>query len=350
MKQLKKMPLALVLGLLLQTFPLAQAKQENRNQMQTIEKAIRSYNQVFDSTGESHQALEVMIEQLSANGDISANDLKNYMGFRMGLHSPVYQNFEELIEVAEREFGQAGTELSAEELGMLTAQMMNDLGAQGQQWSGCAGLTVGIVLAIAAVVVGVIALVKTEGEHKKERRYQRRIRDRERSYDRDVSYVINRPDQIEFEKGQINRNITSYNNSIDEMQIELAYWNGVLNGAIGQPGEEIDAAKAQEANAKIKEINDQIARTRGQIDDLIEQIRLLDIEKNRYLDPVFVNNRLTELQIDFERDVRHLEARMEQAIANVPMDKENAKTLGIIAGAAAGVGTYFIIDGSRSCN
>lgn len=310
-----------------------------------IQKSIKSYSKVMDATGDGHAAINALVNGLSEGDRITAADLQRYMAVKAGENSQAYKTFESAIEISVKELKESKQELSAKELGGAVAQVMESVGSKGLQWSGCAGLTAGVIIALAAVTVGIIALVKNRSEQSVEKKYNQKIRDRDSRYVTDVNNANARPATIDREILKAQTDIVQVNNDIDDMQADIAYYNGVVSASL--KNDDLEGAKA--ANAQIDALNIQIADARANIDHIEGLIARLQLEKTQYLDPAFLAQKLKNLELDYKSDIVNLEAEKTDKIELVPLHKKQAKTLGIAAGVGAAVGAYLIIDGAQDC-
>ncbi len=346
----KPISLALALGIFSSVLPVnligssvaygqeLEIKTELKDKSQLIKDSIVNFNTEKDLGLPVNQAVQNFTDSIINNG-VTVSDLSDFVNSLDSLTSKDKEEFNEIKRLAQ--LG-AESEMDSEEFGMFAGRLLDTVDPQGLSWSGCAGLTTGIILLVASVVVGIVALTKTAGEERIKKRYQTKKADRQQQYNSDKAYVANRPEAIDQEINRNNRDIEQYENKIDEAQSDINYNLGIIAGS--QDPEVIKAA-----GDRIKQLNDDIDYYQAKIDNVQSKIAGLLLEKEDYQDPQFVANRLNAIEIDYNSDMSAINAEEQKKIDLIPANKRLAKTLGIGAGIGAAIGTYLTIDGSKGC-
>jgi hypothetical protein len=317
-------------------------KTENESsKFKIIQSAIRSYNVIVDKTGDKNAAIMALAEGLAQSESISANDLKRYIAFRAGENSKTYKSFEAAVEVAVSDLDVSQSNLSEQELGNLIGSALTKVEAQGLQFLGCANLPVGILVAAAAVAVGIVALVKTEGEKSITRRYNNWIKNFTWRYG-DKLDKFDKVSKARTERDEALATVNELQNSIDRILLEIGLNNGVLNSSL----ESNNVEAVRNALANIERLHGELASSRSQMELLNSRILKLNNSWNNKIDIDFAY-----FSAEAERYYKTLEwynNEKQSEIDEIPFNKELAKKLGIAAGIGAGLGTYLIID-AKDC-
>ncbi|MCT4642306.1 MAG: hypothetical protein N4A33_08420 [Bacteriovoracaceae bacterium] len=255
----------------------------------------------------------------------------------------VYQNYLMAIEQAKANL--EGEDFSPEEFGVIAGSSLGMLDQEALKWSGCAGLGIGVVLIIGAVVMGVIALVKSEGEASIKGRFAERKRQLDRNYQDAVNFINDAENRIQGEINAAQNEINLINEEIDQAQSDLAYWNGQVTAALNAG----DLEGAQIANDNVTAIQNQIEQYQADIVAIQGDISSLMIELDNYNTPGYKEQLIAQETATYESDSALLEDELQTELSLVPVEKARAKKLGIAAGVSAALGIYLAIDGSQDC-
>jgi len=82
---------------------------------------------------------------------------------------------------------------------------MQNSTVEGLSWSGCAGLSIGVILVVTAVVVGIVALTKTKGEARIRRSYSEKRSSRTDTYNQKIFDINNRQQKIQTDIAKLHR-------------------------------------------------------------------------------------------------------------------------------------------------
>ena len=314
------------------------SKELTQSKNDIIKSSIVNFNTQKDLGVSVNEAVDNFTSNI-INNQVTVADLSNFIDSLDSVSEEDKEDFREIKRLAQ--IG-ADSEMDSVEFGNFTGRLLETVDPQGLSWSGCAGLTSGVILLVASVVVGIVALTKTAGESRIKKKYQDRRSQRTAQYNSDIAAVHGRLEDIDQEINNLNGDIEQYENLIDEAQSDINYNLGIIAGS-----EDPEVIKA--AGDRIKELNDNIDSYQANIDNAQASIAGLMLEKDDYLDPQYVANRLNALEIDYNADLSAINAEEQSKIDLIPANKKLAKRLGIGAGIGAAIGTYLTIDGARDC-
>lgn len=255
---------------------------------------------------------------------ITVDDLNSFV--KKSASAKDYAAFRNMVDLA-KQAAPAG-ELSSQEFGMIASEALKGIDSRGLAWSGCAGLTSGVILAIGAVVVGIVALVKTSGEERVRNRYANDRASSQKTYDTAVIFHTNRSLNIEREFGTLDAKMR-------QNDVDMAYYQGLM---VNENDQDVRVSYSNKINA-LKDANIKLQGQRA----------ALKVEQDNYQSPGYVQMKIAQAKLNFDTDTRESYAAEERAVERIPADQALAKKLGIGAGVGAALGTYFIIDGSRDC-
>jgi len=227
--------------------------------------------------------------------------------------------------------GKAFAQMTESEQAQVIGEALKATNAHGLAWSGCAGLTTGVILVVAALVVGIIGITKMAGEKRIASKYDEKRASRTAQYNRERDDIMNRPANIATE-------INSRNNKINDAQNQINYWEGVLDASLANN----DLAGAQTARAEME-------RYEGIVNTNLNAIASLNAEAALYTNPAYAQGRLADLALDFNASIASMNQDEANDIALVP--ENNRIGRGMLTGGAVGaaVGAYLIIDGANGC-
>jgi hypothetical protein len=289
----------------------------------------------------SKQAIELFTNTL-VEKNVTESDMADFV--KAYSDSPeTYKQYAQSIEAAKLSLD--GAELTPEEFGMFAGQSLEMFDTEALKWSGCAGLGVGVVLIIGAVTMGIIALVKTEGEDSIRDKFAERKRTQDRNHQANLNYINNAESEIQGDINAAFGDIDLQNEKIDQAQSDLAYWNGVLAGSLRND----DLLGAQEANDQISILSQNIEKHQEYIVAIQNDIQAMNIELDNYQDPAYAQAQLDAEVASYNQASINLSNEEESRVALIPTEKKRAKTLGIAAGVSAAIGAYLVIDGNSDC-
>jgi DNA repair exonuclease SbcCD ATPase subunit len=309
---------------------------QNKNDI--IKASIVNFNTQKDLGVSVNEAIDGFTNNI-INNEVTVADLSNFIDSLKSISDNDKEDFREIKRLAQ--IG-AESEMDSEEFGVFTGRLLETVDPQGLSWSGCAGLASGVVLLVASVVVGIVALTKTAGESRIKKKYQDKRSQRTAKYNSDIAAVHGRLEAIDQEINNLNGDIEQYENQIDEAQSDINYNLGIIAGSN-------DPEVIKAAGDRIKTLNDNIDSYQAYIDNAQSSIAGLNLEKDDFQNPQFVANRLNALEIDYTADLSAINSEEQSKIDLIPANKRLAKTLGIGAGIGAAIGTYLTIDGTRDC-
>jgi hypothetical protein len=312
------------------------------NKVSEIKAAYSQFKKNIDfGLLSSKQAIELftttLIEKNITEADM-ADFVKAYSD-----SAETYEQYAQSIKAAKLSLD--GAELTPEEFGMFAGQSLEMFDTEALKWSGCAGLGVGIVLIIGAVTMGIIALVKTEGEESIRDKFAEKRRRLDSNYQSNINYINNAENEIQADINGALSEIDQVSEEIDQAQSDLAYWNGVLAGALNND----DLAGAQQANNNISIISQDIQEYQQDIVSIQSDIQALVAELDNYQDPAYAQAQLDAENASYAQASINLDNEEEARVDLIPTEKRRARTLGIAAGVSAAIGTYLVIDGSSDC-
>ncbi len=220
-------------------------------------------------------------------------------------------------------------EATGQELNYALQTAFQTVEPQGLAVTGCFGLGAGIVLAVGAIVVGIVALTKTKGEARIRSQYLNRINNLTQEY-------ITEKNRIENRTVEIDREINGYNGTIQSNNSRISYLSGALVAAK-------DPAQIKGYAAEIQ----QLTKSNNEI---TAKISALTVERAQYANEEYRNAKLEQLKVNYDNTYSQLEVERENRVKMVPTEKALAGKLGIAAGVAAALGTVLIVDGARDCD
>ncbi len=288
-----------------------------------IKNSVKELKIILDSGRSSVDAVVANFTDQMLAANVEVADLEQFV--RMNSSSSEFLKFQEAIAAAKNNLSE---EYDAEEFGQVAGAALNAIDSEGLAWSGCGGLTAGVIILVGAVVVGIIALSKSQGVERLQAKYERKRSSRYNSYVNEVDYHKN----AEY---YINRDINSYKSKINSAQNDISYLTGKLVN-------EDDADERARIGNQIESLNNDISSYRRKIENLYDK-------KARYAQPGYRERQIAQALVDYEADIASLISEEERRIALVPRNQELAKTLGIISGISAAIGGYLALDGAQSC-
>ncbi len=285
-----------------------------------IAKSLKKARKAIDSGAQAPKlAMAQFAEELVLN-DISIDDMDHFV---LRTQTPRdYAKFQDAVAGAMNGVGERAA-LSGREFADVMGVAVRGASNDGLAWSGCGMNYAGVALLLGAVVVGIIALTKTKGSEKIQQDYQSRKQIRQKQYN-DQRY------DVENFQIVIPNQIVKINGQISAANQRIAYLQGQLS--VLDP----NSAAAIDAKDEIASKQKQVTAWNTQVVDLSLRMAFLTNDQNR-------NAELAQLDLEFQTDMTELNQDEATALDMIPRNKKLAKTLGIVAGASAVLGTVLVV-------
>ena len=293
----------------------------------SIKDEMKNFKVLVDSGAmQPHDAVTVLAKNLVDKG-VGFADIDAYVKERTTRTE--YKAFKTSFESAMS--GINAQNMTSAELTQAMAQSLSSQNVEGLSWSGCGGMATGIVLLVAAVVVGVVAIVKSQGSARITASYESQKTTRTSQYNSDYANMQNEPQIIQSQM-QTNTNTISSNN------VQIA----VLTG-------EIATASSSDPNysANIQTWAGQIQSITVDNQNLANSNTSLNLQLAQWNDPTYMQTQLDTLTYNYHSDETTITTEESSAISLVPANQALAKGLGIGAGIGAAIGLYLVIDGAH---
>lgn len=332
-------------GLLVSSANAQELKLELTSSVSKVSEIKSAYSQFKKNVDYKLMSSKDAVELFTATlieKNVTEADMAEFV--RAYADSPeVYEQYANSVEAAKLSLD--GAQLTPEEFGMFAGQSLEMFDTEALKWSGCAGIGVGVVLLIGAVTMGIIALVKTEGEDSIRSKFAERRRNLDRNHQANINYYNNAENEIQADINSAQGTIDNLNEEIDQAQADIAYWNGVVAAAIRNG----DLETAQTGNDNISIISQDVQELQQDIVDVQNRIQGLVTELDNYQDPNYRQNQIDAEVASYNQASINLNNEEEARVDLIPTEKNRAKTLGIAAGVSAAIGTYLVIDGNSDC-
>ena len=292
---------------------------------EVIKDEIKNFQVLIDSGAmEPHQAVDTFSKNLTDEA-VSFSDLDAYVKERSTRDE--YGKFQASFETAMA--GVDARNITATEMSQVSAQLLTSQASVGLSWSGCAGIGVGVAILVAAVVVGIVAIVKSASVAQVTADYENQISNAKSSYYHGVIDIQNQPqtsvNEIAGNNGTIennNGNIRSLENQINNLDPNTANYDGIIQ------------SWTNEENNLIASNN-----------QLVQDNNNLNANMSNWNDPNYKAAQLASYRVTATDYIASLQTDEVTAIQMVPADQVLAKSLGIGAGIGAAVGIYLLVDG-----
>jgi hypothetical protein len=217
--------------------------------------------------------------------------------------------------------------LKPEELGELVGTAITQVRGEGLSWSSCASTVTGAAVVVAALVVGVIAMVKSKSEAKVRAEYAKKRTEKTDLYNNAAAATRNWQTTIP-------NDIQWYDNQIRQAYYDIQYYQ--------------DAYYRTDDPAQRDSYYRQIQSLQQRIQQYQYQINLLYTQWDRYAaDPSLAEADAVAIEVERDQVLADLLVQEGDAVARVPRDRKQAVGLGIGAGLGAAVGGYLLVDGLR---
>lgn len=239
-------------------------------------------------------------------------------------------------------------------------------------WSSCSTLTVGVLIAVAAVVVGIVAIAKRKIDKITEDGLYNDWQNKNSSIN---STYNDTKSKLDDPQGYFNRKINSAKSSISSDESSIDNLEGRINSAqnsISSLRYELahtdDEDEQSRLRSRINSYQSDIERYQREIsdyqDDISDSYNDIDryySEKQRYLDPQVVINERAALEAWLPQALVSAEQNYQISLKDMPVnnekiDRDNVKiaktkkTLGIIAGVGGGASLAIILSSAGKCS
>jgi hypothetical protein len=276
-------------------------------------------------------AIDVFAKSI-ADKNVTVADVDAYVKSRVSARE--YRAFRQQIEASLA--GIDAEQVSASELGEVVGHALRQLGSEGLSWSSCATTWTGVGLAVAAVIVGIFALVKNKSDAKIKQEYassrsgttstaESRIQLREH-------WKTAIPEKLKDERARLARASAEADVYEDLYEQERIYGDG-----------------STESQQRLTEYSNRRQSAQYSASDAARTISQLESLFSRYTanpDLAFVD--IAEIRAQLEVDLTRLTAEEAAALARAPSERRLAGQLGIGAGIGAAAGTYLIVRGAQA--
>ena len=290
-----------------------------------IKKEIINFQVLIDSGAmQPRQAVDSFSKNLMDQG-VSFSDLNAYVKERSTRDE--YKKFQTNFETAMT--GIDAKNITATEMSQVSAQLLSTQTSVGLSWSGCAGIGVGVAILVAAVVIGIVAIVKSESAAAVTSDYE------SQKNDTSSAYASNKVDMQNQPQTSVNE-ISANNNDISSNSDRIWTLSNYINNA--DPNSSTYASDVQGWSNQIKQLNQNTEND-------IAQNQSLNANMNNWNDPNYKAAQLANLEVQYNNDEANLQSQESTAIQMVPANQALAKGLGIGAGIGAAVGIYLLVDG-----
>lgn len=236
-----------------------------------------------------------------------------------------YQAFRERMESALN--GINPEQLKPEELAEIVGLALSQVRSEGLSWSSCTAQWTGVAVVVAAVVVGVFAIIKHKSESQFRKEWEKKIADERAPYDTEINRALNWQTQILKDKQTLT---DSLNNTYEQ----YGYWYNQYYYS-QDPQSQRNAAQQLQS----------LYQTMIYYQTLLNN---LDAQYARYqADPSLALTEANALIVERDQALADLAVRQDEAWAKLPHDNAIYRGIGIGAGLGAGVGAYLAYSGIR---
>lgn len=278
------------------------------------------------------ESIEVMSKSMIEQ-NISLADIDAYV--QATATATEYKNFKKTLTASLK--GVDADKVTPAQMSEILATTLQNSNVEGLAWSGCAGVSIGAILLVAAVVVGIVALTKTRGEARIRKLYADRRQNRTETYNKRVFEINNKTQAIQGDIQRYQGYITSNNQTI-------ATNNGKIQGAIASSS---DCSANTQCGQNVLAWSQQNSQLQADNQTYTNKISSLNLELAQWQDQSYVQAQLNLAQTDYNNDMSATNQDEANAVALIPANKALAKKLGIGAGIGGAIGIYLIIDGAH---
>ena len=290
-----------------------------------IKNEVKNFQVLIDSGAmQPRAAVDTFSKNLMDQG-VTFSDLDAYVKERSTRDE--YKKFQTNFESSMT--GIDAQNITATEMSQVSAQLLSAQATEGLSWSGCAGIGIGVAILVAAIVVGIVAIVKSKSVAAVQKDYQQQMSDTSSAYASNKIDMQNQP-QTSVNEIQANNNDVQYNNS------KINSLANDINNA--DPNSSSYASDVSDWSNQIKQLNQNTEND-------IAQNEYLTANMNNWNDPNYKAAQLANLAVQFQNDESNLQSQESTAVQMVPGNQALAKSLGIGAGIGAAVGIYLLVDG-----
>lgn len=287
-----------------------------------IVSLVREFNAAQqDKNADKPAAIERFLTGLSES-NVTERDIKEYAKSKLDRES--YLKFSSTLSERSKQAEEEG--MMPEEVIAMFASELNK--TDKQTITGCAGLVSGVVLAAAAITVGIIGLVKMRPVSAIQRKYNKKRRKAQNEYNNDI-YRIDQKEQ------ELNRDIMNLNEQNKQYANDIVFKTGQALGTN-------DPALKDQLLREIQDLQERISNNNSRITQLSHELQ-------NYQNPVYVANLKQQELNEYNAQVREYDEKEADLVASAPDNQALGKKMLIGAAAGAGVSALLIWDGARSC-
>jgi hypothetical protein len=306
------------------TAQAAQATQGTSN-FSVIAKELKAANKAI-ATGTAAKEATAKFAAALVDQGVGLEDVNTFVKTTQSVKQ--YDRYMNAVENAMAGVG-SSVALTGSEFASILGVAMQGATNDGLAWGSCGTKITGFVLLAGAVIVGIVALTKTKGADKIKRDYENRKQERQKEYDSD-KYSIENYSVV------IPQQMTANNNQIQKNNERISYLAG-QNSALDP-----NSQQYKDNSAEIASLTEKNGNLTNANQQLLVRMVFLSNDQNR-------NGELAALKAEFDTDMSILNQDEATAVAMVPTNKKNAKTLGIVAGATAVLGGVLATSGKGEC-
>ena len=317
----KKQTAWVLVGLTLMNTSLFSTRAMAADHTAELRAAVKTLQTGIDSgKTKPEDGVDVFSKTLLDKG-ISVEDVDGYV--RARLNDTEYASFQNQINTSLR--GIDPTSLRPEEMGEIVGRALSNVRAEGLYWSGCAQVWTGAAVIAAAVVTGIIAIIKSKSDTSIRKDWEKKIADQTTTYNGQIDGTRNWQTSIP-------NSIASYQNEIAYAQQQQQYYQQQYYNAQ-------DQASQQQALNALRQLDQLINNDNAAIQTLIA----LFIKYTA--DPSSAEVDAVALQVARDAALADLASQESVALAKSPSNQAVGKKLGIGAGIGAAIGAGLLIHG-----
>ncbi|MBL7717107.1 MAG: hypothetical protein JNL01_16710 [Bdellovibrionales bacterium] len=328
-----------------------------------FEQVLTDYRYKLEQSQSDREALMKSLSTDLLDQGYTTADLEAFVGKK--LSKKEYAEFQKFLKISLA--GIEPSQMTAEEFSGVVEQALVATQPKGLTWSSCATRTSGIVLGVAAVVLGIIAIAKKKldlitieqlnKEHnQKAGQINFTYNDTNQKLDNPTGYFNSK---ISDAESRINSNM----NSVSYYQNEINKNSSAISWGCSSSLDEDEADRCYDNLESLRRENqhyqEKISSLQNDTINQLQNIRRYEAEKIRYQDPAVIAAERAELEIWYPGAVQAENERYQLSLAEMPAKNEEISekndeirktktTLGILAG-FGGAASLALILSSRSC-
>jgi hypothetical protein len=295
----------------------------NTSGVQALQGEVKNFRTAIDLGRVSPQDAIDNFAKAIADKNVSVDDVNTFVKGRLSPRE--YQAFRQQMDAALA--GIDVEKVTGEELGEIVGQALSKVGSEGLSWGSCASTWTGVGVIVAAVVVGIFAIIKSKSTSAIQKDYlEQRNSESARFTD-----LIDRSANWET---RIPADIIAQNNQLQQDYYQLEYYRQQAQFAQTQ----------EEAQMYYRYMQDYQQSIYYRTQAIIELQSLW----TRYLaDPSLSAADVASYTAQMETRIAELLAQEAVAVAEAPANQRLGRNLGIGAGVGAAAGTYLLVRGIR---